>query len=105
MTNRQKIVDLYNEGYTVAQIATEVGRHKSRIYQVLHAENVELRNDRLTLPGAPRREFCMRELHRLMNEDGSDSEHVRIDKQGRRNCIPCERFRWNLRHALAGIGS
>ena len=98
--DRAEIVRLYESGMMAGDIAAQLGCHRATIYTNLKAAGVEPRDDRGRLPGRGRKEFCGRGVHRMLNEDGTDTDNVFIDG-GARACRRCAEFRWALRSALA----
>ena len=102
--NTRRIVELYQSGANPTEIGQIVGCDRTTVYSHLHKAGVELRDGRKALTGRPRQEFCNREVHPLMDEDGNDTEHVAYDKRGKRYCYTCARFRWVLRDELRKMG-
>ena len=84
--NRDMIVRLYKEGKTPPQIADLVGCHRQTVYNNLRAAGLDLRDDRLTLPGRPKSDKCIR------GHEWTE-ENTRQDKEGQRSCRACARIR------------
>jgi hypothetical protein len=90
---RGQILAMYKDGASIAKIAAHFGVHRSGIYKHLHAAadrgQIELRDDRRTLSGAPKRSVCVSGDHSM--EDGDPN--VRIDSNGARHCRACDKRR------------
>lgn len=80
---RRTIVQLYQQGHHVNEIAAVVGLHRANVYNHLNAAGAERRDDRLGLPGRPRATHCAQGHE--WNE-----ENTRVDKRGNRHCRMCE---------------
>lgn len=100
---RAQIIKMYAEGMWAGEIAKTLGVHRATVYNNLNAAGVELRDDRSQMPGKARAPRCRRGLHQLLNEDGTDTENVWVDGQGKRYCYPCAQTSWALQSALESM--
>lgn len=90
--NRTLIVQLYNDGLHVQEVADQVGCSRSAVYRHLAAAGIKTRDDRLG--SKPRPTHCKRGLHEFTHEN------TRVDQRGYYHCKECERTAAIIREAV-----
>ena len=85
--SRTKIVELYQSGLSVPEIARRAKCHKATVYNHLTAAGVPRRDDRHTLPGAPKQNEICRNGHKRTKEN------TRVRPDGTNDCLDCQRAR------------